>query len=147
ADWARQCGDVAERLGVAFQALRWDGAKPASGLPAAARAARHALLADAARDAGARVILLGHTGDDLIEAAAMRAEGSTVSDPSEWAPSPAWPQGRGVFLLRPMLAVRRAEIRDWLRARDESWIDDPANEDQRFARARARSTLSSPDGR
>jgi len=147
ADWTRRCREIAGRLGVLFHPLRWEGAKPATGLPAAARAARHALLADAARDAGARVILLGHTADDLIEAAAMRAEGSTVSDPAEWAPSPAWPEGRGVFLLRPMLSVRRGEIRDWLRARGESWIDDPANEDQRFARARARSTLSSPDGR
>ena len=147
ADWLGQCRDKARWIGVAIEALRWDGAKPATGLPAAARGARHALLADAARDAGARVILLGHTADDLIEAAAMRAEGSTVSDPAEWAPSPAWPEGRGVFLLRPMLGVRRAEIRDWLRARGETWIDDPANEDLRFARARARSTLSSSDGR
>ncbi len=145
--WTRRCGAVAERLGVAFRAVRWEGAKPATGLPAAARAARHALLADAARAGGARVILMGHTADDRIEAAAMRAEGSSVSDPAEWAPSPAWPQGRGVFLLRPMLSLRRADIRDWLRARGEPWIDDPANEDQRFARARARSTLSSPDGR
>jgi tRNA(Ile)-lysidine synthase len=144
-DWTRWCGETAERLGVAFQALRWEGAKPAAGLPAAARAARHALLADAARDAGARVILLGHTADDLIEAAAMRTEGSSVSDPAAWSPSPAWPQGRGVFLLRPMLGLRRAEIRDGLRAMGETWIDDPANEDLRFARARARLHHSSPE--
>ena len=144
AAWTRRCGDTAERLGVPFHSLRWEGAKPTTGLPAAARAARHALLADAARKAGARVILLGHTDDDRLEAAAMRAEGSTVSDPAEWAPSPAWPQGRGVFLLRPMLDARRTEIRDWLQARGETWIDDPANEDLRFARARARIHQSSP---
>jgi tRNA(Ile)-lysidine synthase len=143
--WTRRCRETAGRLGVAFQALRWEGAKPTTGLPAAARAARHALLADAARKSGARVILLGHTADDLIEAAAMRAEGSSVSDPAEWAPSPAWPQGRGVFLLRPMLSLRRADIRDGLRVRGEPWIDDPANEDQRFARARARKGQSSPE--
>ncbi len=147
ADWTRLCGETAGRLGVGFHGLRWEGARPRTGLPAAARAARHALLADAARKAGARVILMGHTADDLLEAAAMRAEGSSVPDAAEWAPSPAWPEGRGVFLLRPMLALRRAEIRNWLRARGETWIDDPANEDLRFARARARSTLSSPDGR
>jgi tRNA(Ile)-lysidine synthase len=143
--WTRRCRETAGRLDVAFQALRWEGAKPATGLPAAARAARHALLADAARKAGARVILLGHSDDDRLEAAAMRAEGSTVSDPAEWAPSPAWPQGRGVFLLRPMLDARRTEIRDWLRSRGETWIDDPANEDLRFARARARKRQSSPE--
>lgn len=144
-EWTAWCADTAARLGVGFRALSWRGDKPATGLPAAARAARHALLADAARDAGASVILMGHTADDLAEAAAMRAGGSTVPDPAEWSPSPAWPEGRGVFLLRPMLGLRRAAIRDWLRGQGETWIDDPTNEDHRFARARARASLSSPE--
>jgi len=138
AGWTARCAETAARLGLDFRALHWTGDKPVTGLPAAARAARHALLADAAREAGAKVLLLGHTADDLTEAAAMRAEGSTVSDPAEWAPSPVWPQGREVFLLRPMLGVRRDVLRDWLRQQGETWIDDPANEDPRFARSRAR---------
>jgi len=144
ADWTAAAVARARALGATARALAWAGDKPATGLPAAARAARHALLADAARQAGASVLLLGHTADDLAEAAAMRAEGSTVSDPRDWAPSPAWPQGRGVFVLRPLLAVRRAALRDWLTARGETWLDDPANEDPRYARARARHRLSSP---
>ena len=67
---------------------------------------------------GAKVILMGHTASDLAEAAAMRAEGSTTPSPREWAPSPAWPEGRGVFLLRPMLAVSRQQVRDWLHVED-----------------------------
>jgi tRNA(Ile)-lysidine synthase len=65
----------------------------------------------------------------------MRAGGATTPEPREWAPSPAWPQGRGVFLLRPLLGLRRAALRDELAARGEAWIDDPANDDPRFARA------------
>jgi tRNA(Ile)-lysidine synthase len=142
--WTRRCAEIAARLGVPFQALAWTGEKPSTGLAAAARAARHALLAEAARQAGARVLLMGHTASDLAESAAMRAEGSTVPDAREWGPSPAWPEGRGVFLFRPMLDRDRQAIRDWLLARGETWIDDPANEDPRFARARARK--SSPGG-
>jgi tRNA(Ile)-lysidine synthase len=140
--WTRACATNAQRLGHPFQALAWTGAKPATGLPAAARAARHALLADAAREAGARAILMGHTADDVLEARLMRAEGSTTPDPREWAPSPAWPQGRGVFLLRPLLGVRRADLRAWLSARGERWIDDPANADPSYARPRARQMLA-----
>ena len=121
-----------------FRALAWEGEKPATGLPAAARAARHRLIADAAREGGAAVILMGHTADDALEARTMREAGSTTPDPREWAPSPAWPQGRGVFLLRPTLGVRRAELRRWLIKRGETWIDDPANADTRYARSRAR---------
>lgn len=138
AEWTAACAAAADRLGAGFRALAWRGPYPASGLPAAARRARHALLADAARAAGARVLLMGHTADDLAEAALMRAEGGSTPSPREWGPSPAWPEGRGVFLLRPMLAVGRAEIREWLAEAGETWIEDPANEDPRFARSRAR---------
>ena len=141
AGWTGICAATAQRLGLDFRALGWAGEKPATGLPAAARAARHALLADAARAAGARVIMMGHTADDLMETRLMREAGSTTPDPREWTPSPAWPEGRGVFLLRPMLDIRRADIRDWLRVRGETWIDDPANEDTAYARPRARQAL------
>jgi len=139
--WTEACAAHAARLGLPFEALAWTGPKPQRGLPAAGRAARHRLLAEAARRAGARAILLGHTADDVLEARAMRQAGAATPEPREWAPSPIWPEGRGLFLLRPMLAVRRGALRDWLAARGEHWIDDPANADPRFARARARAGL------
>ncbi|WP_308238312.1 tRNA lysidine(34) synthetase TilS [Phenylobacterium sp. J367] len=145
AAWTQACAETARRLGADFRALAWTGAKPGSGLAAAAREARHRLLADAARQAGARVILMGHTASDVAEAAAMRAAGSTTPAPREWAPSPAWPEGRGLFVLRPMLSVTRAAIRDWLTARGETWIDDPANSDLASARVRARAADPPPD--
>ncbi|MDB5470014.1 MAG: tRNA(Ile)-lysidine synthetase [Caulobacter sp.] len=138
ADWASRCAAMAAERGRAHRTLAWTGDKPKTGLPAAARAARHALLARAAREAGASVLLMGHTASDLGESAAMRAAGSSVPDAREWAPSPAWPEGRGVFVLRPLLTVLRGELQDWLARRGVSWIDDPANLDLRYARARAR---------
>lgn len=142
AAWQATCAAHAARVGAGFQGLAWEGEKPATGLPAAARAARHRLLATAAREAGAAAILMGHTADDVAEAGLMRRAGGSTPSPREWAPSPAWPDGRGVFLLRPMLSARRDAIRAWLRARGETWIDDPSNEDQRFARSRARAALA-----
>lgn len=139
--WTRTCAELAARMGAGFQALAWTGVKPRTGLPAAARDARHRLLAEAARAAGARVLLMGHTAGDVAEARAMRLAGSTTPIVREWAPSPVWPEGRGLFLLRPLLGAGRAEIRAWLAARGVAWIDDPANDDLRFARARARRAL------
>jgi len=146
ASWTAACAATAARLGLAFQALSWEGDKPATGLPAAARDARHRLLADAAREAGARVILVGHTADDGREAARMRETGSTTPSPREWSPSPVWPEGRGLFLLRPLLALGRADLRAWLTARGETWIDDPANADLTYARPRARQELAGRSG-
>ncbi len=145
ADWALWCAARAARLGVGHVSLAWTGEKPTSGVSAAARASRHRLIASAAREAGAHVVLMGHTADDLAEARLMRTAGGVPSDPKIWAPSPAWPDGRGVFILRPLLALRRAAIRDALRAAGESWIEDPANEDLRHARSRARHDLEGED--
>lgn len=138
AGWARRCADVAQSLGHPFVRLAWTGPKPERGVPAAARAARHRLIADAAREAGARVVLMGHTADDLAESAAMRAAGSSTPDPKTWSPSPAWPEGRGLFLLRPLLGLRRADLRTALAGAGWSWIEDPANANLAYARARAR---------
>lgn len=140
-DWTRRCAGLAERLGHCFLARTWTGEKPKTGLPAAARDARHRLLAEVAREVGASVILLGHTADDLMESAAMRQAGATTPDAREWAPSPAWPGGRGLFVLRPMLAIRRSELRDELVQRGETWIEDPANANLAYARARARLSI------
>ncbi|MCA3740224.1 tRNA lysidine(34) synthetase TilS [Phenylobacterium sp.] len=146
AAWTQACAWAADRIGARFRGLTWTDPRPSGGLPAAARAARHRLLAQAAREAGARIILLGHTLDDIAEARAMRAAGSTTPSPREWAPSPAWPEGLDVFLLRPLLGIRREALREWLRARGETWIEDPANTNLRFARSRARAALAEPGG-
>ena len=144
--WTRDAVAKAQALGAEARALAWIGDKPSTGLPAAARRARHALRAQAARAAGARVLLLGHTASDRAEAAAMRAEGSTVSDPRDWSPSPVWPEGREVFLLRPLLDQSREDLRGRLRGMGETWLDDPANDDPRSARARARRDLAGTVG-
>jgi tRNA(Ile)-lysidine synthase len=141
ADWTAFAGEAATRLGAGFRALRWTGEKPSHGLPAAARTARHRLVAEAAREAGAKVIVLGHTADDVLEADVMRGWGARMGWLREWSPSPVWPEGRGLFILRPLLGVRRAALRDSLAARGEQWIDDPANTDPRQLRARARSAI------
>lgn len=141
ADWAAWCEGRAGRLGVAHSTLVWTGEKPATGVVAAARRARHRLIAEAARGLGAAVVLMGHTADDRLEGGWMRQAGANVPDPRVWAPSPVWPEGRGVFILRPLLNLRRAAIRAGLVARGERWIDDPANSDPAQTRARARLAL------
>nr|WP_312736753.1 tRNA lysidine(34) synthetase TilS [Brevundimonas sp.] len=142
ARWTAEAAEAARAAGADWRGLTWDGDKPATGLTAAARAARHRLIGEAAREAGARVILMAHTADDAAEADWMRARGATLGRVREWSPSPAWPEGRGVMLLRPLLEERRATLRRWLNGRGLSWIEDPANADPRFGRSRARQALA-----
>ncbi len=140
--WSAMALETARRLGAEGRLLRWEGDKPATGVSAAARLARHALLAEAAREAGASVVLMAHTADDIAEGHAMRAAGSNLGELRAWGPSPVWPQGRGVFMLRPLLGERRAALREFLQTRGLEWIEDPANSDLKYGRARARAYLS-----
>ncbi|MFX8820989.1 ATP-binding protein, partial [Acinetobacter baumannii] len=69
---------------------------------------------------------MAHTADDVAESAMMRAgDAPGLGHLREWSPSPAWPEGRGVFLLRPLLEVRREALRAWLRDHAIAWFDDP----------------------
>ena len=142
AAWTAFAGAAAKAAGADWRSLIWTGAKPTVGLPAAARAARHRLLAEAARDAGAAVILFAHTADDVMESDLMRADTPALGHLKTWSPSPVWPEGRAIFAFRPLLGVRRATLRNWLGAQGHPWLDDPANDDPRFARARARAALA-----
>ena len=141
--WTARTGEMAQSLGAAWGALPWTGFKPAQGLPEAARRARHALLAQAARAARASVLLLGHTADDVAESALIRRSTPSHGWMAEWSPSPVWPEGRSVFLLRPLLTSRRSDLQAWLRREGLAWLDDPANDDPRSARTRARAALAS----
>lgn len=139
--WTRQAGEAARALGLEWRALVWNEARAGTAIQARARQARHALLAEAAHEAGARLILLGHTLDDLAENRWMQKDGGSVGDLREWSASPSWPQGRGLILMRPLLGERRDTLRDYLRSENQDWIDDPANEDSRYHRIRARMAL------
>ncbi|WP_341023399.1 tRNA lysidine(34) synthetase TilS [Brevundimonas diminuta] len=146
ADWTRFAAEAARAAGADWRGLAWQGARGGPGVPARARAARHALLAEAAREAGARVILTGHTADDVAEGDWMRAQGATLGRLREASPSPVWPEGRGMLLLRPVLGEGRETLRDHLRARGLTWLEDPANADLRYGRGRARAALAQAEG-
>jgi len=100
----------------------------------AARRARYAALFAMARREGCRGVLLAHTADDraetillnLLRGAGLRGLGAM----------PARSTRKGLLLLRPALAVRRAELRR--RAAGLPVAEDRSNRSLRFARARAR---------
>lgn len=129
--------------GIAHRTLAWQGHKPATGISAAARLARHRLLADAAMQAGAGVVLVGHTMDDQAETFAMRmARRDDGGSRGAAGIAPATLFDERCWFVRPLIATRRAALRDLLSARDVRWIDDPSNSDRRNERARIRAGLA-----
>jgi tRNA(Ile)-lysidine synthase len=139
---AREANDVkrlAQSLGLPHHTLRWRGAKPKTGLPAAARAARYRLLAKAAQDHGASHILTAHTSDDQAETLLMRLlRGSGIAGLAAMArQSPR----HGVVLARPLLQVSKAQLVATLEKARITWADDPTNRDPHFTRPRLRALM------
>ena len=130
--------------GIAHQTLRWEEEKPATGLSAAARRARYALLGEAAEAAGTDLVFTGHTLDDQLETVAMRQIRGEGRGLAGMAPATLY-QGR-VWILRPLIETGRETLRDYLRLRDAAWIEDPSNENPRYERVRVRRRLAARDG-
>jgi tRNA(Ile)-lysidine synthase len=134
----------AEALGLTVAILSWTGAKPRSGVEERARVARYKLMGDWCSAHRADWLLLGHTKDDQAENFLLRlGRGSGVDGLSAMQsaiPLPA-PAGPMVTLVRPLLGFTRAELRAWLTRRGETWLEDPMNDDEKFARTRVRKLL------
>ena len=134
----------AERLGFVHTTLHWQGEKPASGLQAAARAARYALMASALTNEQAdggprRSLITAHHAGDQAETLLMRlARGSGVSG---LAAMRSVSQMHGVTLLRPLLAIAKSRLVATLQAAGAGWIEDPSNTNQDFERIRIREAL------
>jgi len=104
----------------------------AGGPEAAARHARYTALEQVAHQAGAAVVLLGHTRDDQAETVLLGlARGSGARALA------GMPARRGRF-RRPVLSLSRATLREaCLAQRLDPW-DDPHNCDLAYARVRVR---------
>jgi len=137
---ARTVARWMKQRGIAHHVLAWRGAKPKSGIQAAARDARYRLLGEWCRAEGCLNLLLGHTRDDQAETVLLRL--AAGSGPHGLAGMPLVQESAAMRLLRPLLRVSRARLAATLRAHDQTWIEDPSNRDDRFARVRVRRLLA-----
>ncbi len=102
----------------------------------AARAARYAFLLDAARERRCVAIATAHTADDQAETVLLRvARGTGLAGLAGIAPVR---ETEGLRLVRPLLAVTRAEIEGFLLERGLAWREDITNRDEAHLRNRVR---------
>ena len=125
------------REGIPFHPFRADlGGKTDE---AAAREARYACFRACLEQTGARAVLLAHHADDQAETFLMRLlRGAGPEGLAGMSP-----QGTvfGVRCLRPMLSLRREEIRKALREDGVCWREDSSNDDTAYLRNRIRNGL------
>jgi tRNA(Ile)-lysidine synthase len=136
---ARDVKQLARTLDLPHRTMRWTGAKPKTGLPAAARSARYRLLAQAARADGASHILTAHTRDDQAETLLMRlVRGSGIAGLAAMARQS---ERDGVLLARPFLQIAKSQLIATLKKAKIGFADDPTNRDTHFTRPRIRAVM------
>ena len=123
---------LCERIGVELIVERRERALPRGSVQAGARALRYEFLERARVQAGADVVAVAHTADDVVEGVVLHLlRGCGV------AGMRGMPARRGVF-VRPLLGVWRKEIADYLERRGIEPLEDPANANLAYARVRVR---------
>lgn len=105
------------------------------GLEAAARRARYAALEAMCDEAGAELLLFAHHLDDQVETVLLRLfRGSGLAGLGGMPRLRRLGPRQQIVLLRPWLDVARDDIDAYCAAHALAWIDDPSNDDPRFAR-------------
>ena len=139
ADDAALVAGQAAHLGIPHRVLAWTGPKPRTRVQETARQARYALFVEQARRDGATHLATAHTLDDQAETILMRlARGSSVGGLGGMR---AAVDRGGIRHVRPLLAVRKAPLVSLCRREGWAFVEDPANADERFERARWRKLL------
>lgn len=129
----RSCAELCLSLGVALE-LGFPRTPPAGNTQAWARGRRYELAAELAGRIGADVAT-GHTADDQVETILYRA----ISSPSRRAVL-GMPVRSG-RVVRPLLALGRAETTAYCTRHGIRWRDDPSNDSGAYVRNRIRHEL------
>lgn len=114
--------------------------RPTSRIEEAARRVRYDFLRATAAQIGARYVATAHTADDQAETVLHRiVRGTGVAGLAGMRR--ARPLSDGVTLVRPLLAVRRAELTVYLAEIGQPFREDATNAERRFTRNRLRHEL------
>ncbi|QXI52407.1 tRNA lysidine(34) synthetase TilS [Pseudomonas alvandae] len=127
--WPEHCRSVCAALGVPLDVVNVH-VRPGASIERAAREARYAAFVAAI--GSHEVLLTAQHRDDQAETLLFRLlRGAGVRGLA--AMPRQRPLGQG-HLLRPLLDVSRAELEAYATQQGLSWIDDPSNDDHRYAR-------------
>lgn len=105
-----------------------------------AREARYEFLTQVARQSGARYIATGHTADDQAETILHRVVRGTGLRGLAGIPKTRQIT-EGVTLIRPLLAISRARVVEYLDAINQPFCTDASNGDECYTRNRIRNSL------
>jgi len=127
---------LSAQLNIPCKVFEWVGDKPTSNLESVARDVRYKFMTDYCHDNNIDTLLVAHQSDDQIETFLMHlSRGSGVYG---LAAMRAESEYNGIKIVRPLLDVPRAELKDYCDTNNIKYFMDEMNEDESYTRVRIR---------
>lgn len=128
----------ARKLGLEFYDLKWQHQGIKTGIQEKARQARYQLMTDKCKQLDITCLMTAHHADDLLENYLIRKKkkasllGLSFSDNYFF---------NDVEIIRPLLKYHKADLLDYLKANNITWIEDESNKSDRYERNRIRKEI------
>lgn len=130
---------LASRYQIPFYTKKISDASSKENLEAYCRKERYAFFAEICGQISFQGVLTGHHQDDQAETVCKRIlEGSHWS---RWRGLQRESYQQELRILRPLLAVSKKEIREFLEKEEKDCFEDPTNREERYLRARFRQSI------
>jgi len=144
-DSAAEANQVAQWISqfpcLQFTKLEWDHDNPDSSIMEKARAARYALMADYCQENNIQTLCIAHHADDQMETFFFRlAKGSGLDGLTGMDEVTTYNDTLDIY--RPLLSLSHDDLISYCDEHDLQWIEDPSNENDKYARPRLRKALS-----
>ncbi len=137
------CRAFCEKRGIPFRSVTKDIAREASdrglNLEDAGRRARYSFYREVAEEFGARYAALAHHADDQAETVLMRIIRGTGT--RGMGAMPAIRSSGGIFIVRPLISVRKQDVAYYAEASGLEYREDASNLDTGYLRNKVRHEL------
>ncbi len=128
--------DLCKKLDIPCHVFYWTGAKPSTGLEAAARDTRYKFMTDFCHENNIGTLLVAHQADDQIETFLMNlGRGSGLYGMAAMRPVT---YRDGIQIVRPLLDIYRSELKQYCDAGGIKYFSDEMNDDVRYTRVKIR---------
>ena len=137
---AKTVSKIVKPFGITHKILKWEGDKPTTKIQESARDARYQLMADYCTHQKIKYLFVAHHGQDQMETILFRMAKGTGLDGLAGM-QPVHILDNGLTLLRPLLSVSHSQLLETLKSHHIDWIEDPSNQNDRYARVRIRNVI------
>ncbi len=139
---AMQVKQWCSKMAIEHHILEWQfNTIPQTAIQEKARNARYQLMGDFCLKHNISQLFVGHNLEDNAETFIMRLKrGAGLRGLAAIAPFST--RDNKLDIIRPFLNIKRVALRQYLESKDQQWLDDVSNEDEKYERVKIRKFLN-----